>query len=167
LLVARAITRVTMMRMKEALQFLSQVPGHLMDLLERISEAGRLDTPREPGKWTPRFISHHLADIEALQTKRYLDILCNDDAIIVPAQQELYAAHAYYATRDPMMSALAFGAMRARNVELLAQLTPEQQQRQGTHPIRGVFTIASWLEFVAKHDENHIIQLEGTLDLPA
>jgi DinB superfamily len=146
---------------------MSQVPGHLMDLLERISDANRLDTPREPGKWTPRFISHHLADVEALQTKRYLDMLCNDDAIIVPVQQELWAANAYYATRDPMMSALAFGAMRARNVEMLAQLTPEQQQRQGTHPIRGVFTIEKWVEFVAKHDENHIIQLEGTLDLPA
>lgn len=138
-------------------------PARFSALLERIVSAGKLDVPRSEGKWTPRFIFHHLADVEVLQSLRILTMLSNDNAVIIPTQQDAWAASAEYAKRDPLMSLNAFIALRNRSAELLGLLSSTQLERQGTHPIRGEFTIESFAKFVVWHDGTHVAQLEESL----
>jgi hypothetical protein len=138
-------------------------PARLTALLERIMAAGKLDVPRSEGKWTPRFIVHHLADVEVLHSMRFPAMLTNDNPTIVPIQQDALAALTEYAKRDPMFSARAFGAMRTRNVELLRSLSSAQLERSAVHPKYGEFTMLGWAEFVTEHDVNHFAQLEESL----
>jgi DinB superfamily len=137
--------------------------ARLIPLLERIVAAGKLDVPRSEGKWTPRFIVHHLADIEVLHSMRFPAMLINDKPTIVPGQPDALAALTEYASRDPMVSARAFAAMRTRNVELLRSLSSTQLERSVVHPKYGEFTMTGWTEFVTKHDANHFAQLEESL----
>ncbi len=130
-------------------------PKRLMSLLEQIVAAGKLDVPRGEGKWTPRFIVHHLADAEVLHSMRFPAMLTNDKPNIVPIQQDALAALTEYAKRDPMVSARAFAAMRSRNVELLRLLSSSQLERTAVHPKYGEFTMNGWAEFVTKHDQLH------------
>ena len=137
--------------------------AQLTELLERIIAAGKLDTPRSEGKWTPRFIFHHLADVEVLQSYRILTMLAVDDAVLVPTQQDAWAVSAEYAKRDPKDSLNVFVALRFRSSQLLRLLSAAQLERKGTHPIRGEFTIESFVKFVVWHDGTHFAQLEESL----
>ncbi len=148
--------------MTETLTALATAANQFQAEFSRLEQIQHLDTPRAEGKWSPRFIFHHIADIESLQAVRLLAMLCQDNAIIMPAQQELYASNTHYTTRDPSQSIAAFVALRQRNVQLLSSLSSNQLERKGTHPIRGEFSIAAWAAFMVKHDANHLEQLRAS-----
>lgn len=139
-------------------------PTKLMDLLERIVAAGKFDVPRSEGKWTPRFIVHHLADAEVLHSMRFPAMLTSDKPTIVPGQQDILATLTEYAKRDPMVSARAYAAMRIRNVELLRSLSSAQLECTAVHPKYGEFTMIGWAGHVTKHDQLHFAQLEESLN---
>jgi DinB superfamily len=149
--------------MNETLNALSETPEKMLDLLGRLENTGKLDHPREPGKWTPRQILAHLADVEAVQTVRVMAMLAQDNPPMLGFNADDWAATGRYAGRDARQSAQTFGASRARNLELWGTLSNDQQERKGTHPTRGEFTVGAWLGFVAKHDANHLAQLEASL----
>ena len=149
--------------METTLEQLAQAPQQLLDVMARLERAGRLDHPRSPGKWTPRQIALHLADVETLQTGRYMTFLSQDNGQLTALNPDAWADSGGYAGRDPMLSARAFALMRERNLELLRALTPEQWSRPATHPVRGGFLLSDWVQFVASHDRNHLAQLEESL----
>jgi DinB superfamily len=149
--------------MNDTLNALSSTPEKMLDLLNQLEKAGKLDLPREPGKWTPRQILAHLADVEAVQTVRVLAMLAQDNPPMLGFNADDWAAAGKYASRDVQKSAQTFGVARVRNLELWSTLSPDQLERKGTHPSRGEFTVGAWLGFVAKHDANHLAQLEASL----
>ena len=149
--------------MNDILNALAAAPDKLNDLLRRLETAQKLDHSREPGKWTPRQILAHLADVEAVQTVRVMAMLAQDKPLMLGFSADDWAAAGRYAVRDPQQSARLFVAARERNLELWGALTPDQLERKGTHPTRGEFTVGAWLGFVARHDANHLAQLEASL----
>lgn len=149
--------------MNESLRALRAAPSTLLDLLGRLEKAGRLDHPREPGKWTPRQIAAHLSDVEAIQTVRVMAMLAQDRPTMMGFNADDWAAAGGYASRDVQMSARSFVAARERNLELWRGLSPDQLERRGIHPTRGEFTLGTWLDFVSNHDANHLAQLEASL----
>ena len=149
--------------MQDTLDQLAQGPKQLLDVLSRLEQMGRLDHPRAPGKWTPRQIAVHLADVETLQTGRYMTFLSEDNGKLTALNPDAWADAGRYATRDALKSAQAFALMRERNLELLRTVTADGWARKATHPIRGEFVFADWVKFVANHDRNHLAQLEEGL----
>ena len=149
--------------MLETINALSSTPAALHDLIERLEVANKLESPREPGKWTPQQIVAHLADVEAVQTVRVMAMLSQDKPTMLGFNADDWAAAGRYASRDVHQSVRAFTALRERNLELWCALTPAQLVRLGTHPTRGEFTVEAWLGFVARHDANHLAQLQGSL----
>jgi DinB superfamily len=154
---------VTVRSMNETVQALTETPGKLEDITARLEANGKLDTPREEGKWTPRQILAHLADVESIQTIRVLAMLSEDSPRMVGFHADAWAVAGAYATRDAQNSLRTFSAVRNHNLELWGALTAAQLERRGVHPIRGEFSIAQWLGFVSRHDANHVAQLEASL----
>ena len=148
--------------MEDTLKALASANTALLDVLGRLEKAGKLEHAREPGKWTPRQIAAHLADVESVQTVRVLAMLAQDNPPMLAFNADDWAAAGAYATRDVQHSARAFVAARERNLELWRALTPAQLERRGTHPSRGEFTVGAWLGFIVKHDANHLAQLEAS-----
>lgn len=149
--------------MNESLSALAAAPTTLLDVLGRLEKVLKLDHPREVGKWTPRQIAAHLADVEAVQTVRVLAMLEQDNPPMLSFNADDWAVAGAYQTRDVQRSARGFVAARERNLELWRTLTPDQLERRGTHPSRGEFTVGAWLAFIVKHDANHLAQLEASL----
>jgi hypothetical protein len=149
--------------MNDTLHALSATPEKLLDLHKRLEKVGKLDHPREPGKWTPRQILAHLADVEAVQTVRVMAMLAQDNPPMLGFNADEWAAAGRYAIRTAERSVRSFAAARERNLELWVPLTVDQLERKGTHPTRGEFTVGGWLEFVSRHDANHLAQLEASL----
>jgi DinB superfamily len=149
--------------MNETVQALTETISKLEEITAQLEVNGKLDTPRESGKWTPRQILAHLADVESIQSVRILAMLSENSPRMVGFHADDWAAVGAYATRDAQNSLRTFSAVRNHNLELWGALTDEQLERRGVHPIRGEFSIREWLGFVARHDANHVAQLEASL----
>ncbi len=150
--------------MKETLELLAEDNHNIQETIIQLNDLELLDQAREPGKWTPRQIIAHLCDVETIQNIRIMEMLTKDKPSMVAFSADDWASAGDYAKRDPMLAAQTFAALRKRNLELWSDLTVEQNARQATHPTRGVFSIAEWLAFIAKHDANHLAQLQATLE---
>ena len=149
--------------MIETLQNLSSTPSRLEAIQHQLGAQTRLDSPRALGKWTPRQILAHLTDVESVQRVRVMAMLCEDKPVMLGFDADAWAAAGEYTKRDPRSSLNTFSLMRTSNLELWGALTQQQLERRGTHPTRGEFSIAEWLGFVARHDINHLTQLEASL----
>ena len=149
--------------MNDTFQVLSETPAKLNTILNRLEAQTRLDSPRAPGKWTPRQILAHLTDVEAVQRVRVMAMLSEDNPVMIGFNADTWATAGEYTTRDSRSSAEAFSVLHTSNAQLWAALTQQQLERRGTHPTRGEFSIAEWLGFVARHDLSHLAQLEASL----
>jgi DinB superfamily len=149
--------------MNETVQALTQTLSKLETITAQLEAQGKLDAPREVGKWTPRQILAHLADVESVQTIRVLAMLSEDTPRMVGFHADTWAEAGAYATRNAQGSLKTFSALRQHNLELWGMLTDAQLERRGVHPTRGEFSIGEWLGFVARHDANHMAQLETSL----
>ena len=149
--------------MDETLQSLTATSALLEAAATQLIARTKLDTPRAPGKWTPRQILAHLSDVEAVQRMRVMAMLSQDKPVMLGFDADAWAAVGEYAKRDVRLSVATFAALRTSNLELWGTLKPDQLERRGTHPTRGEFSIAEWLGFVVKHDLNHLTQLEASL----
>ena len=83
--------------------------------------------------------------------------------------QEGYAAQAFSqdewialdgATPDARTALDAYVALRRLNVALFARLTPEQREREFTHPEYGALNVWWIVAQMAGHDIHHLRQLE-------
>ena len=147
----------------DTLERLAAAPVELQGLLARLEGAGGVDRPRAPGKWSPRQILAHLADVESVQCVRVMGMLASENPELVAFDADEWAAAGRYASRDAGASAAASAAARSRLVELARSLDDAALSRPGTHPRCGAFTVGSWLEFIVWHDENHLGQLRESL----
>ena len=147
----------------QAFENLGATPGRLERLLNQLTSANRIDWPRATGKWTPRQILAHLSDVEVLQRVRVMAMLSQDSPVMIALNADAWASAGDYERCDARVSVATFCGLRASNLERWAKLTSAQLERRGTHPTRGEFSIAEWLNFVAKHDLNHLEQLEASL----
>ncbi len=152
-----------MRRVNEILRSLGSTPARLEGLEGQLVNAVRVDSPRAPGKWSPRQILAHLSDVESVQRVRVMAMLSEDHPVMLGFNADSWAAAGAYDKRDTSSSLAAYTALRASNLELWSALSSQQLERRGTHPTRGEFSVQQWLGFVAQHDLNHLAQLEASL----
>jgi hypothetical protein len=150
--------------MSETLAALSDTPQELRDLVAALEQSKLLDAPRAPGKWSPRQILAHLADVETLQNVRMLGVLAAPETPMLAFDADAWAASGQYEQRDAAQSLAVFCALRERNLELWKALTPTQLQTTALHPKRGAFALQDWLAFVVMHDAGHVAQLRQSLE---
>jgi uncharacterized damage-inducible protein DinB len=134
--------------------------AHLENALGQ-RDAGILNRPPAPGKWSVRDILAHLADCEIVFAFRLRQALAEDYHVIQPFDQDRWAAtYAHYEAR----AALAvFVAVRQWNLALVAGLMPEALTKLLTHPERGEMTFQVVIETMAGHDLNHLRQIDAIL----
>jgi len=117
-----------------------------------------LDRRTAPDQWSAREIVHHLADSEMTSAIRLRRLIAEEAPLIQGYDQEEYARRLFY-DRPIEASLAAFRAARESTAEILARLTPEQWQRQGTHSESGAYDATKWLQIYAAHAHNHADQI--------
>jgi hypothetical protein len=121
---------------------------------------------RPDGKnWAPKEVVCHLRDAEEMFTSRFELILAMDvDPKLVGPNADRMAEERQYLRNDAAEAIGAFRRRREENVELLRKLTPAQWDKGGLHPARGRMTIDTFLTLMAWHDDNHLDQLQRSLE---
>ena len=142
---------------RPALASLEATPAKVEALVARIGRGG-MSRASARGKWTARQILAHLADGEIAVGFRLRQALAEDDHVIQPFDQDLWARR--YEALDGEAAARAFCALRPWNVALVRTFTPQDMARPVMHPERGMESVGIIVKMLAGHDLNHLAQLE-------
>ena len=121
---------------------------------------------RPDGKnWAPKEVICHLRDTEEGFTTRFDLILAMDtEPKILSPNADRMAEERQYLRNDAVEAIGAFRRRREENLELLRKLSPAQWDKGGLHPARGRMTIDAFLTLMAWHDDNHLDQLQRSLE---
>lgn len=143
-----------------------EVLGELLPWLDRriagLPEA-TLRRPEMPGKWSAIEVVQHLADSDLVSGFRIRMILTEDRPILQGYDQDRWADELRY-REVPLTRAFdQLRALRAANLALWANLTPEQLQRVGLHSERGPESAGHLVRLMAAHDLVHRRQLDRIL----
>lgn len=126
-------------------------------------ESGELEATYGPGKWSVRFVLHHLADSEAVFNERIRKVLCEGRRVLWVYDQDAYARGLDYGTMPLNLSRDIYAAMRAS----LRYLAAEHYERHGhlewVHSETGVRTLKEEFDKVASHNEHHLAQIRTAL----
>jgi hypothetical protein len=117
-----------------------------------------------PGKWSAREIVHHLGDSESTSALRLRKLIAEDQPSIQGYDQDQYATRLKYNERDMAPSLEAFRAARSSTTQLLALLSDEDWNREGTHTESGRYGVEDWLTIYAAHAHNHAAQIRRLRD---
>ena len=124
----------------------------------------RLGAHPIPGKWSAKEIVHHLADSESTSAIRLRRLLTEENPMIPGYDEADWAIKLKYNERDMEPALEALRAARATTVQLLAFMSEQDWQRQGTHTESGVYTPEHWLKIYASHAHNHAAQIRRLKD---
>ena len=142
------------------------VLGEMMPwIAERTRTVDRrlLRVPEAAGKWSVIEVLQHLADSDLVFGFRLRMILTEENPAIQAYDQDAWARTFKY--RDvPLEVALGqLDSLRAANVHVLQQVSPEQLERIGLHSERGPESAGFLLRLMAGHDLVHRRQVDRIL----
>ena len=123
----------------------------------------RLDKSYAPGKWSVRFILHHLADAETVPYDRIRRVLSEPRQVIWVFDQDAWASGLDDSQIPLDLSRGIYQAVRA-GIIYHARLRYEKEgHREFVHSQTGVRTLKQELDKVASHNEKHLQQIETAL----
>ena len=136
-------------------------PVSLRKRLETISEKD-LELTYKEGGWTIRQIVHHVADSHINMLIRFKLALTEENPIIKPYNQDLWAAMADYKSAPLESSLLMFEGVQQRFSALLKTMSESDFQKTYTHPeYNKQYTLSEATQLYAWHGMHHVAQIEG------
>lgn len=146
-----------------------------MDILQNLSHtkaatlrhfalsAVDLDKTHGPGKWSVRYILHHLADADSVMYDRIRRVISEPRQVIWAFDQEAWANQLDYAQRPLELSRNLYSAVR-EGIIYYARLHYEANGHlEFVHSETGVRTLKDEFEKVVWHNERHLQQIEKAL----
>lgn len=146
---------------------IQQLPALLREALRGLSTS-QLDTPYREGGWTVRQVVHHLADSHMNCYIRFKLALTEDNPVIKPYEEQLWAEHTDARTAPAEISLQLLEALHQRWVLLLKSLGKAELARTFVHPqqnrqlrLEEVIPHYAWH---SRHHLAHITALKKRLD---
>jgi hypothetical protein len=136
---------------------LGNLPTNLSNATKGL-DPGQLDTPYRDGGWTVRQLVHHIADSHMNAFLRIRFALTEDDPVIKPYDENLWA-ELHDSTAPINWSLTLLEGLHARWVMLLQSLTEGQMQRAFLHPVNGPTTIEIATLLYAWHSRHHVAHI--------
>ena len=149
-----------------------------MDILEALDrtcdetlrhfELGEEDLERTyaAGKWSVRFLLHHLADAESVMAERIRRVLSEGRRVLWGFDQDAWARGLDYATMPLAVSRDIYAGARAGIRHLAAARYETHGQLEWVHSETGVRTLKDEIDKVARHNEHHLMQIRAALRGP-
>ena len=116
-----------------------------------------------PGKWSVRFILHHLSDSETVLFDRIRRVLSEPRQVLWVYDQDAWARGLDYATLPLDISRQIYESVR-RAIIHYARIHYEQKGHlEFVHSVTGVRTLKDEFDKVASHNEHHLNQIRLAL----
>jgi hypothetical protein len=123
----------------------------------------QLDRTYGPGKWSIRFILHHLADAETVLFDRIRQTISEPRQVLWAFDQDAWATGLDYSNMPLDLSRRIYESVR-NGIIYHARLHYEKNgHRKFVHSETGVRTLKDELDKVASHNENHLKQIDLAL----
>ncbi|MBM3750230.1 MAG: putative metal-dependent hydrolase [Acidimicrobiia bacterium] len=139
------------------IQAIADVPASLSAALAGLTDA-QLDTPYRDGGWSPRQITHHLADSHMNAFTRFKLGLTEDTPTIKPYDENIWAETAD--NQAPVATSVGIlTGLHHRWALLLRSLEEPAFGRMIQHPERGPMSLTALLGLYAWHGRHHVAQI--------
>lgn len=146
-----------------------------MDIVQRLEEAReqtlrfyalsaeQLERTYAPGKWTVRFILHHLADAETVLYDRIRRVISEPRQVLWVFDEAAWAASLDYSQMPLELSRQMYDAVRLRMIYHARLHYEADGQREFVHSVTGIRTLKDEFDKAAAHNEHHLKQIEQAL----
>jgi len=116
-----------------------------------------------PGKWSIRFILHHLADAETVLNDRIRRTISEPKQVLLVFDQDAWAKALDYSVMPLDLSRRIYEATRAGIIHLAHEHYERNGHLEFIHSETGLRTLKDELDKVASHNEEHLAQIETAL----
>ena len=123
----------------------------------------QLDRSYGPGKWSVRFILHHLADAETVLFDRIRRVLSEPRQVLWAFDQDAWAKGLDYSQMPLDLSRQIYSAVRTGIIYQAHLHYDKDGGREFVHSETGVRTLKDEFDKVAWHNEHHLEQIERAL----
>ncbi|HEY4649551.1 MAG TPA: DinB family protein [Gemmatimonadales bacterium] len=147
---------------RDPLEVLAELVPWLTARLRGVAEPV-LRRPESPGKWSVIDVIQHLADSDLVTGFRTRMILSQEQPQLQGYDQDRWAREFRYREVPLALASDQLRALRAANLHLWKQLTPEQLERTGVHAERGPESVGHILRLMGAHDLVHRRQIDRIL----
>ena len=120
-----------------------------------------LATSYAAGKWTAREVLAHLSDSELVFLTRLRFMLAEENPVVSPWDADHWASKFGYRTGDVVELRDTYGLMRRTFIKLYKAAGPEDLDRPGRHPEYANYTVGRLAEYMLRHNEHHLEQLDA------
>lgn len=127
------------------------------------AEPRDLELTYAPGKWSVRFLLHHLSDSETVLYDRIARVLSEPRQVLWVFDQDAWAKGLDYSERPLDISRRIYESVR-NAIIYYARLHYEQKGHlEFVHSVTGVRTLKDEFDKVASHNEHHLEQIRQAL----
>lgn len=126
-------------------------------------DAGQLEARYAPGKWTVRYILHHLADTETVLYERIRRAISEPRPVVWAFDPDAWARELHYGEVPLALSRQIYAAAREGVIYCVGAHLGSKGDREFVHSATGVRTVRDEMEKVAWHNEHHLEQIERAL----
>jgi len=120
-----------------------------------------------PGKWSVRYILHHLSDNETVFFERIRRVLCEPRPFLSVMDQDAWAIRLDYARVPLETSRAVYASVRDAIIYYAGVHYEESGHLEWVHSVDGVRTLRDQFDQVATHNEHHLKQIRQALGRPA
>ncbi|HUI31372.1 MAG TPA: bacillithiol transferase BstA [Candidatus Acidoferrales bacterium] len=149
---------LTEVKRRQLVDDIAAVPAALRAAVSGLTKM-QLDTPYRPGGWTVRQVVHHVPDSHMNAYIRFRLALTENEPMIKPYEQQLWAELPDARTADIEMSLNLLESLHQRWVLLLRSMKPEDFNRKFVHPESGVSILDKTLQMYAWHGKHHVAHI--------
>jgi uncharacterized damage-inducible protein DinB len=137
------------------------MPGVMAEMPKLLSRSFREPRALERQGWSAHEVAAHLADAEVVLGWRIREVLAEDEPMLQPFDQDVWAAKLNYGDRELATSLATYAANRQANLELLRFAGDAGLERKYRHPEFGNRPLRALIEHIADHDLAHLRQVRG------
>ena len=116
-----------------------------------------------PGKWSVRFLLHHLADTETVFFDRIKRVISEPRQVIWVMDQDAWARGLDYQHLPLDLSLHIYTPVRAAVLHYAVKHYDRDGKKEFVHSKTGVRTLADEFDKVANHNEHHLEQIRTAL----
>jgi len=122
-----------------------------------------LERTYAPGKWSVRFILHHLADSETVFLDRIRRVISEPRQVIWVYDQDAWAKGLDYGRLPLDLSRRIYEPVRAAVIHYAGLHYGRNGKLEFVHSVTGVRTLRDEFDKVASHNEHHLEQIRVAL----
>ena len=116
------------------------------------------------GKWSVRFLLHHLADAETVLSDRVRRTISEPRQVLWAFDQDAWAKGLDYSQMPLDLSRRLYEAARAGIIHLAGQHYGRSGHLEFVHSETGIRTLREEFDKVAAHNEHHLSQIDAALN---